>query len=72
MRTPPPPPPWSIHLPSYPPRVICRFCFEDSHEVKNPKFWDYWKKSDHNKAIAARDEAKKQKLNNSSFCVKLF
>jgi hypothetical protein len=24
---PPTPPPWSVHLPSYPLRVICRFCF---------------------------------------------
>ncbi len=28
--------PWS-HTLSYPPRVICRFCFEASHEVKNCK-----------------------------------
>ncbi len=58
VAAPPTPPPWSVHLPSYPPRVICRFCFKDSHEVKNCKCWDSWKKSDQNKAIAALDEAK--------------
>jgi hypothetical protein len=26
--------PWSKHLPSYPPRMICGFCFEDSHKSK--------------------------------------
>jgi hypothetical protein len=31
------PPSWTVHLPSYPPRVICKFCFNDSHEVKNFK-----------------------------------
>jgi predicted amidophosphoribosyltransferase len=55
---PPAPPPWSVHLPSYPPRVICRFCFNDSHEVKNRKCWDCWKKSDKDKTIRARDEEK--------------
>jgi hypothetical protein len=38
--------------------VICRFCFKDSHEIKNRKCWHCWKKSDQNKAIAAMDEAK--------------
>jgi hypothetical protein len=46
MAAPPTLLPWSVHLPSYPPRVICRFCFKDSHEVKNCKCWDCWKKSD--------------------------
>jgi hypothetical protein len=58
VAAPPTLPPWSVHLPSYPPRVICRFCFQDSHEVKNRKCWACWKKSDRNKAIAALDEAK--------------
>jgi hypothetical protein len=58
MTAPPTPPPWSVHLPSYPPRVICRFCFNDSHEVQNRKCWDCWKKSDKDKAIRARDEEK--------------
>jgi hypothetical protein len=59
------PPPWSIHLPSYPPRVICRFCFDNSHEVKNRKR-DCWKKSDKNKAIAARNEEKMKEPYGSS------
>jgi hypothetical protein len=54
----PEPPPLSVHLPSYPPMVICRFCFMDSHKVKNRKCWYSWKKADRNKAIAALDEAK--------------
>jgi hypothetical protein len=56
MTAPPMPPPWSVYLPSYPPRVICRFCFNDSHEVQNRKCWDCWKKFDKDKAIRARDE----------------
>jgi hypothetical protein len=51
-------PPWSVHLPSYPPRVVCRFCFNDSHEIKNRKCWDCWKKSDKDKVLQARDEEK--------------
>jgi hypothetical protein len=46
------------NLPSYPSRVICRFCFENSQEVNNRKCWDFWKKSDCSKAIAANDEVK--------------
>jgi hypothetical protein len=59
------PPPWSIHLPSYPPMVICRFCFDNSHEAKNHKR-DCWKKSDKNKAIAARNEEKMKEPYGSS------
>jgi hypothetical protein len=58
MMAPPTAPPWSVHLPSYPLRVICRFCFNDSHEVQNCKCWDCWKKSDKDKVIRARDEEK--------------
>jgi hypothetical protein len=58
MAAPPMPPAWSVHLPSYPPRVICRFCFKDSHEVKNRKCWDCCKKSECDKAVYALDEAK--------------
>jgi hypothetical protein len=38
--------------------MVCRFCFENSHEVKNPKCWDCWKKTFHNKTVAARDYEK--------------
>jgi hypothetical protein len=37
MTAPPASPAWSTHLPSYPPRVTCRFFFEDSHELKNTR-----------------------------------
>ncbi len=36
--------PWIIHLLSYPPRVICTFCFVDSHEIRNHKCKECWKK----------------------------
>jgi hypothetical protein len=37
-------------FPTYPPRVICRFCLDDSHEIKSGKCWDCWRKT----LIAAR------------------
>jgi hypothetical protein len=59
--------PWLKHPPSYPPRMICEFCFEDSHKSKNHKCWYFWKKSDSSKAIAESDQFKMKNLAGDEF-----